>query len=190
MSFEQYDEEFTSLTKQVISKLSSKKIGAYGDDELQMLQDLLSQADDVLKQISMEARGVDDDDDIKSALLEKVQTHKAILANLRNECNTIKERIERYSLGLSSNNGSDNDNARPLTNNICLRSQNETLSNARSIIAETENVALDITRELGHQREIVSNTQNNVNEVGTTTDRAHKIIQSMTRRKESWFKFR
>lgn len=120
----------------------------------------------------------------------QVQTHKAILANLRNECNTIKERIERYSLGLPSNNGSDNDNARPLTNNICLRSQNETLSNARSIIAETENVALDITRELGHQREIVSNTQNNVNEVGTTTDRAHKIIQSMTRRKESWFKFR
>ena len=74
MSFEQYDEEFTSLTKQVISKLSSKKISASGagDDELQMLQDLLSQADDVLKQISMEARGVDDDGDIKSALLEKV----------------------------------------------------------------------------------------------------------------------
>ena len=78
MSFEQYDEEFTSLTKQVISKLSSKKIGAYGDDELQMLQDLLSQADDVLKQISMEARGVDDDDDIKSALLEKVSIGKPL----------------------------------------------------------------------------------------------------------------
>ena len=39
--------------------------------ELQMVQDLLSQADDILKQIRMEARGVDDDD-MKNALLEKV----------------------------------------------------------------------------------------------------------------------
>lgn len=67
-TLKRYDEEFASLTKQVISIFKKNTVGAY---ELQMVQDLLSQADDILKQIRMEARGVDDDD-MKNALLEKV----------------------------------------------------------------------------------------------------------------------
>ena len=125
-----------------------------------------------------------------------MQTHKAILANLRNEYNSAKQCAERTSLGLSSdgsNNGINNgEDSAPLNNNIPfhIRAQNETLSNARSIIAETENAAIDVTRELGRQREVISSANEHVNEASTVTDRAQKIVESMQRRKESLFKFR
>ena len=96
------------------------------------------------------------------------------------------------NLGLDSNSktscGTNDD--KELNNNIQLRSQNETLANARGIIAETENVALDITQELSRQRDTISSTNEHVHEVMSITDRAQRIVQSMTRRKESLFKFR
>ena len=123
-----------------------------------------------------------------------MQTHKAILANLRNEYNSAKQCAERTSLGLSSdgsNNGTNNgEDSAPLNNNIHIRAQNETLSNARSIIAETEKAAIDVTRELGRQREVISSANEHVNEASTVTDRAQKIVESMQRRKESLFKLR
>ena len=96
------------------------------------------------------------------------------------------------NLGLDSNSktscGTNDD--KELNNNIQLRSQNETLANARGIITETENLALDITEELSRQRDTISSTNERVDEVTSITDRAQRIVQSMTRRKESLFKFR
>ena len=94
------------------------------------------------------------------------------------------------NLGLNSKTPCGTNDDKELINNIQLRSQNETLANARGIIAETENVALDITQELSRQRDTISSTNEHVHEVISITDRAQRIVQSMTRRKESLFKFR
>ena len=94
------------------------------------------------------------------------------------------------NLGLDSKTSCGTNDDKELNNNIQLRSQNETLANARGIIAETENVALDITQELSRQRDTISSTNDRVDEVTSITDRAQRIVQSMTRRKESLFKFR
>ena len=94
------------------------------------------------------------------------------------------------NLGLNSKTSCGTNDDKELNNNIQLRSQNETLANARGIIAETENVALDITQELSRQRDTISSTNERVDEVTSITDRAQRIVQSMTRRKESLFKFR
>ena len=94
------------------------------------------------------------------------------------------------NLGLDSKTSCGTNDDKELNNNIQLRSQNETLANARGIIAETENVALDITQELSRQRDTISSTNERVDEVTSITDRAQRIVQSMTRRKESLFKFR
>ena len=94
------------------------------------------------------------------------------------------------NLGLDSKTSCGTNDDKELNNNIQLRSQNETLANVRGIIAETENVALDITQELSRQRDTISSTNVRVDEVASITDRAQRIVQSMTRRKESLFKFR
>ena len=80
--FERYDEEFLSLTEQVTSKLRSldpaTARGGGGsppttaDADLKMAHNLLLQADDLLKQMGLEARGVEDAS-VKRDLLGKVR---------------------------------------------------------------------------------------------------------------------
>lgn len=63
-----------------------------------------------------------------------------------------------------------------------MQSQSDTLANARSIMAETESVALEITEELGRHRETISSTHGRVRQVTGMTNRARRIVQSMSRR--------
>lgn len=66
--FERYDEEFLSLTEQVTSKLraldptaaGSSPLPAAAPADLKMAHNLLLQADDLLKQMGLEARGAED----------------------------------------------------------------------------------------------------------------------------------
>ncbi|EJK67460.1 hypothetical protein THAOC_11501 [Thalassiosira oceanica] len=77
--FERYDEEFLSLTEQVTSKLRSLDPSTSGgapppssaEADVKMAHNLLLQADDLLKQMGLEARGVDDAY-VKRDLLGKV----------------------------------------------------------------------------------------------------------------------
>ena len=81
--FERYDEEFLSLTEQVTSKLrpldpstslsSSAPLPPTAEADVKMAHNLLLQADDLLKQMGLEARGVDDAA-VKRDLLAKVST--------------------------------------------------------------------------------------------------------------------
>ena len=77
--FERYDEEFLSLTEQVTSKLrpldpstsSSSPLPPTAEADVKMAHNLLLQADDLLKQMGLEARVVDDAA-VKRDLLAKV----------------------------------------------------------------------------------------------------------------------
>ncbi|KAL7426206.1 hypothetical protein ACHAXH_000368 [Discostella pseudostelligera] len=222
--FERYDEEFKSLTEQVTSKLRSldhtntamlqrgggfqqqqQQIGGGGGGggaelDLRMASALLQQADDLLKQMGLEARTVEDTS-AKRDLLGKVRVSKARLANLRDDYEVAKSAVERESMGLpissSSRGGGDIESGggrggssksnnrntqRLLSNTESLQSQNDTLANARSIMAETESVALEITEELGRHRETISSAHGRVRQVTGLTNRARRIVQSMSRR--------
>jgi len=220
--FERYDEEFKSLTEQVTSKLRSldhtntamlqrgggfqqqqQQLGGGGggggaESDLRMASALLQQADDLLKQMGLEARTVEDASS-KRDLLGKVRVCKARLANLRDDYEVAKSVVERERLGLpvpSSSRGGDIESGggrgaissnnrntqRLLSNTESLQSQNDTLANARSIMAETESVALEITEELGRHRETISSAHGRVRQVTGLTNRARRIVQSMSRR--------
>ena len=77
--FERYDEEFLSLTEQVTSKLrpldpstnKNASLPPSAESDVKMAHNLLLQADDLLKQMGLEARGVDDAA-MKRDLLAKV----------------------------------------------------------------------------------------------------------------------
>jgi|EP00984_Skeletonema_dohrnii_P035818 vesicle transport through interaction with t-SNAREs protein 1 len=49
-------------------------------------------------------------------------------------------------------------------------------------MAETEGVALEITEELGRHRETISSAHGRVRQVTGMTNRARRIVQSMSRR--------
>ncbi|KAL7532199.1 hypothetical protein ACHAXR_007050 [Thalassiosira sp. AJA248-18] len=193
--FERYDEEFLSLTEQVTSKLraldpatASAVISPSADADLKMAHNLLLQADDLLKQMGLEARGVEDSG-VKRDLLGKVRVCKTRLANLRDDYEAAKGFVERNNLGLNGdiesggrNRSSNGGKERLLSNTDALQSQSDTLANARSIMAETESVALEITEELGRHRETISSAHGRVRQVTGMTNRARRIVQSMSRR--------
>ena len=118
---------------------------------------------------------------------------KTRLANLRDDYEAAKGYVERNSLGLNGDAGTGGRNRggggsssggkeRLLSNTDALQSQSDTLANARSIMAETESVALEITEELGRHRETISSAHGRVRQVTGMTNRARRIVQSMSRR--------
>ena len=122
---------------------------------------------------------------------------KTRLANLRDDYEAAKSYVDRSSLGLYNNNSDDielgggrnrsnnsNNGSKQhlLSNSQSLQNQSETLANARSIMAETEGVALEITEELGRHRETISSAHGRVRQVTGMTNRARRIVQSMSRR--------
>jgi len=79
--FERYDEEFASLTEQVTSKIklldpatTNGVSPPTADADIKMAHNLLLQADDLLKQMGLEARGADDAS-LKRDLLGKVRIY-------------------------------------------------------------------------------------------------------------------
>mmetsp|Transcript_44370 Transcript_44370/g.53630 ORF Transcript_44370/g.53630 Transcript_44370/m.53630 type:complete len:220 (+) Transcript_44370:77-736(+) len=188
IQFDRYDAEFLTLSSQVQSSLTSienKTTSGPPEQELKFAQSLLSQCDDLLKQMTVEARGVDDKD-FKNNLLKKVRVCKAKLANLRDDVNAAKTSMERENLlgadGASGASSGKGHRERLLQTNEKLESQNETLENARRVMADTEGVALEITSELGRNREKIQSSHDRIRDVSGLTNQARRIVQSMNRR--------
>ena len=188
--FQRYDAEFLSLSNQVQSSLngiqSSKTPSSQPQNDLSMCKGLLSQCDDLLKQMSLEARSVDSPT-LKSDLLKKVRVYKTRLANLRDDYKSSKTTVEREALLSSSSHdrgsGFNSDHRERLLNtNESLSSQNDTLDHARRVMAETEDVAMEITTELGRNREKIQSAHLRVRDVSGLTNQARRIVQSMSRR--------
>ena len=117
---------------------------------------------------------------------------KARLANLRDDYEAAKSHVERRGLGLGSDDlergnvggggGGGRGKERLLSNTESLQNQGDALANARSIMAETESVALEITEELGRHRETITSAHGRVRQVTGMTNRARRIVQNMGRR--------
>lgn len=195
--FERYDAEFLSLMEQVKSRLrnvssltSNSPTAVNGEADMKYTQGLLSQCDDLLKQMQVEARTADSS--TKQVWLQKVRGCKAQLANLRDDFQTVQSRVEREALLLTSNEdvsssstsdyNSNKQRERLLQTSNQLRKQNQTLENAQRILVETEEVAMEITTELGRNREKIASAHQRVRDVSGLTNQARRIVQSMSKR--------
>jgi len=172
--FDRYDDEFQSLTDQVKQSLKG--------DDVDFTSSLLSQCEDLLKQMSVEARGVDDAS-VKRDLLTKVRQCKSTLSGLRDEFKSMQVARDRASLMTNSrDNGKNAGKERLLQTQDQLEQQNETLDRARRVMADTEEVAMEITSELGRNRETLETAHGRVREVSGLTNRARRLLQNMNRR--------
>ena len=189
--FSQYDEEFSEVSEQVktaIKRLSrdieSLEPSSELDSELRHITNLIDQCDDLLKQMTIEAREADDAA-LKKSHLNQVRVCKTNLDNIKADFKSIKNESDRASLmsgGKDTSRLSNDAKTRLLSTNDAFSRQNETLENAKRTIAETEETALDITNELGKQREKIENVHGRVREVSGMTNTARRILNSMSRR--------
>jgi vesicle transport through interaction with t-SNAREs 1 len=180
-SFERYNDEFSSLIQQIESSLRSTSASASASpNDLNHTQNLLTQCDDLIKQMALEARS-SHDAATKRSLMDKVREYKGRHQSLRQE-------LERQTLhlgdGINGGNSLQSQKERLLLqqNEDMLSNQNETLERARRTMQETEAVALEITEELGQNRERLSSAHGRIREVSGLTGRARRILVSMNQR--------
>jgi hypothetical protein len=113
--------------------------------------------------------------------LFQVKEYKAQLANLRAEYELAT------LIGVDNSNDKHNGNSSIIVDaRSTVRSQNETLINARSAIAETEGVAMGITEDLNRQREIMNSAHGRVKEVSDMAEKGDGILRGMLRRNKFW----
>jgi hypothetical protein len=195
-TFEQYNEEYLSLVEQITTNfriLDNYTANATNNEDdvdinlvMKTIQSLLPQADDLLKQMSLEARL---QREAETENIDIVKLYKIQLVNLRNVYNTAV-----LTTGAKGCKGF-NDTHTPstaITNNttttaLLVEKQNSTLSNVQSIINNTESVAADTITELSRQRETILKSQSHVTEITSLTKTAQQIIHSMMERKQRWF---
>jgi chromosome segregation ATPase len=176
-NFERYDDEFSSLIRQIETSLQQP---AAPTADPSYAQNLLRQCDDLIKQMALEARS-SQDPAVKRNLLDKVREYKG-------QHQSLQQEAERRALlgpdhrGSGSSLHSQRERLLLQQNEDSLEKQNETLERARRTMQETEAVALEITDELGSNRERLSSAHGRIREVSSLTGRARRILVSMNQR--------
>jgi hypothetical protein len=171
-TFDGYDEEFRSLLQQIDESLQTEPPGPYTEN-------LLQQCADLVKQMALEARTCTDDSTLKHNRLAQVRACKAELAGYQQVA------AKKSLYGNNNTNSTSQQQDRLLQQKKTedtVAQQNETLERARRTMLETEAVALEITEELGHNREKLIATSGRVREVSGMTGRARRILQTMSAR--------
>ncbi len=112
-----------------------------------------------------------------------MKEYKAQLANLRTEYESAALLKLDNNIPNTNNSGSSSS---IIDSQCTVRSQNETLRNARNVIAETEGVAMDITEDLNRQRETMNSAHGRVNEVSEMAEKGDGILKGMLRRNKFW----
>lgn len=170
--FERYDEEFKSLKKQVQDSLQEED----QDEEVSgHTSSLLGQCDELLKQMALEARSVENSS-LKRELLAQVRSYKTEWQKLKDDYN------KKVLLAGSSGRAGNNHRERLLQQQDMLLNQNSQLENARKVLEETEQVALEITGELANNRETIESAHGRVRSIAGLTGRARRILSSMSQR--------
>jgi vesicle transport through interaction with t-SNAREs protein 1 len=178
--FQRYDEEFKSLTKQVKASLeeSANSLSDHDEESANNPSNLISQCDELLQQMALEARSVPDAS-LKRELLGQVRTYKAELQALKDEHN--KQSLMASARGHDGGNSSQQ-RERLLQQQDMLKNQNNQLESARKVLQETEQVALEIGEELSNNRATIESAHGRVRQVTSLTGRARRIVQSMNQR--------
>lgn len=148
--FDAYDQEFTSISQDInknINELKRTSGGASGGT-IRHIENLLSQAQDLIKQMEVEVRSLDPA--TKKVLNEKLQQYKKSTSSLKSDFERAKEQAQRSNL---IGDKSIEQRQRLLDTNDKLSRQNEMIANAHRTVAETEDVAAEITTELARNRE-------------------------------------
>jgi len=186
-TFQRYDEEYSTLIKEVKDSFDGgykdeESGGSVGETSKISTGDILDQCNELLQQMALEARSVQDAL-LKRELLGKVRNYK-------NEIQTLTDKNNKQSLmssargnGVGGGNSSASQNReRLLEQQQMIQNQNDQLDSARRVLQETEQVALEIGEELHSNRATIESAHGRVRQVTTLTGRARRVVASMNQR--------
>ena len=113
-------------------------------------------------------------------------------ANLKDDVNAIQTKVNHYLLLSDSNSGNKRNRRKNgvnseikqhlLDTNESISKQNSTLERSKQIMADTEMVAMEISEELGRNRETIESAHSRVKGVNSLSNHARRILVNMSRR--------
>jgi Vesicle transport v-SNARE protein N-terminus len=157
-AFEAYAEEFASLMEQIRTATVESTTNQ-----------LLQECQDLLQQMAVEARGMDD----VGAKRHYMDRHKVY----KSQWQSAKMQMEQELL-MSRQQG-QLQHPRLQTAEDTLARQNAVLAQAARSIQETEEVAVGITANLAENRETLERTSNNAKEVRSMSATANQIATNL-----------
>ena len=192
--FQAYDEEFTSLTKSISKEMVELKAIEDSDEEdssvkLRMVDALIKQSMDLMKQMEIEVRS--QDGQTRSHLGEKLVLYRKALKSQQSDYEAAKAHATKMVLlgrrGNGNGGGSDNsersvEQERLLGVNDKMYRQNEMILTAQRTVFETEETGADIVNELSRNREKIESAQERAKEFIGSADGARRLIGTMQRR--------
>eukprot|EP00551_Chaetoceros_affinis_P011393 CAMPEP_0203678572 /NCGR_PEP_ID=MMETSP0090-20130426/32501_1 /ASSEMBLY_ACC=CAM_ASM_001088 /TAXON_ID=426623 /ORGANISM="Chaetoceros affinis, Strain CCMP159" /LENGTH=228 /DNA_ID=CAMNT_0050545879 /DNA_START=175 /DNA_END=861 /DNA_ORIENTATION=+ len=163
--------------------------------EMNLSLNLLAQTKDLLKQMTIESRSVDNATDVEECK-KLIQIAKANHANLKDDVESIQNDVNHYLLLSSSSSkrgkGRRDKNKKSgvnaevrehlLSTTNSLSKQNSNLEKSKRIMADTEMIAMEITEELSRQRETIESSHARVRGVTGLSNQARRILVNMQRR--------
>jgi hypothetical protein len=182
LQFEAYYEEYECLLEQITSPTDTATITTTTTTTNAAQQEaLFRQCHELLQQLAVEARGVDDSL-TKRDLLQRVKQEKSRLLALEQEHEKLQLMTGASGCGAAAGaNRSQQQHQQLHKNEDTLARQNETLERARRTMQETEEVGLEVTHELGQNRAKIESTKGRVGELTSLTDQAGNLLKSMSK---------
>mmetsp|Transcript_6394 Transcript_6394/g.12440 ORF Transcript_6394/g.12440 Transcript_6394/m.12440 type:complete len:224 (-) Transcript_6394:530-1201(-) len=187
--FSQYESDYCNKSTEISNKTDSLPTFS-GDARQKKIKEIevdLSNAEQLLKKMDYEARGVSPD---KSKLLTvKIKDYKTDLNNLKEKFKNAQSAVThadaaRAELGLSSsaanNSGFQKDRMSNATTQ--LQQTDARLEEGKRLLYETEDVGANILSELQSQRETIMRSRDTLRKTDDTIGRARKLLSAMTRR--------
>eukprot|EP01036_Dinobryon_divergens_P030489 gene30489-39738_t len=179
--FDAYDHEFSSLSQEISRNVSELKAYTSANDKtdslIKMIDGLLKNSTDVIKQMELEVRG--HDPATRKVLTEKITQYKKSSSSQKMDFERAKEQASRSSL---LGNKSIEQRQRLLDTNEKVHKQNEMIARSLQTVAETAEVGDEITKELQRNREKIESSRAKAQEFSTITDSARRVLGSMARR--------
>jgi hypothetical protein len=190
-SFEGYEHEFQSLTSQIQINL-----GAARDNRMPSpnvgTSEHFAQCTLLLDLMSVEARHQDTTEE-KEELLSRLNLYTIQLESLKDYSNEHLGKEEKEELKFHNNAHKDIEVVRSsrsksdslFSTRVKIDRQNQTLDRARQILADTEEIAFEVSEELLKNRETLETSQSRGAELNDMTGQANQILTRMNKR---WFK--
>ncbi len=180
--FDAYDQEYAALTRDISKNISDirslgERVTENNSAVLRHTDALMLQAQDLIKQMEIELRG--HDAGTRKALGEKVTEYKKSLTNLKADYEKAKDTSQRSAL-IGSKSGEQRE--RLLNTNDKINRQNDIILNAQRTVADTEEVGMEITRELSANREKIQSSHAKVHEFSGITESSRRVISSIQKR--------
>lgn len=178
-----YLAEYNASLQQLL--LLSSASSSTDNDKNGEKQRQLKECRDCLQLMRMEARalpgGDGDHDYSKMEWMERIKSFQRQLGAYQKE---VDDRDELLGSGsTTSQHAHKNDNE----DDAMLVRQNATLDRARQTLQETEATAMGVCNELHENRSKIKSVQSQINEVSSLADRAGHLIESISKKRNSWW---